>query len=202
MPDCAAQPACSRLVQAPSARYSMMPPAMLPAMPSASTICFALRPSAAPQSPTRSISGSSHFRVDVAGSDPGCRATIFCASVSATEICGRLIRSDAEQFCLARLDRLAFLLDRRGVVLHGLDVLQRRAPGLFLRLRMHRTQTPDIDDDLLCLTAQAEGLEQSCGVRMRRGLEDAVRSDDQRRAFRGIDRLDRAAGFLHLKNIV
>ena len=48
MPDCAAQPGCSRFVQAPSARYSMMPPAMLAAMPSASTICFAFRPSAAP----------------------------------------------------------------------------------------------------------------------------------------------------------
>jgi len=32
IPDCAAQPACSRLVQAPSARYSMIPPAMLPAI--------------------------------------------------------------------------------------------------------------------------------------------------------------------------
>src|SRR5260370_479971 len=32
---------------APSERYSMMPPAMLPAMPSASTICLALSPSAA-----------------------------------------------------------------------------------------------------------------------------------------------------------
>ena len=37
-PACAAQPGCRRLVQAPSARYSMMPDAMLPAMPSASTI--------------------------------------------------------------------------------------------------------------------------------------------------------------------
>ena len=40
MPDCAAQPACMRLVQVPSARYSMMPDAMEPTMPSASTICF------------------------------------------------------------------------------------------------------------------------------------------------------------------
>src|SRR5450756_2183642 len=47
-PDCAAQPGCSRLVQAPSARYSMMPDAKLPAMPSASTICLALSPGAAP----------------------------------------------------------------------------------------------------------------------------------------------------------
>ena len=39
MPDCAAQPACSRLVQAPSARYSMMPDAIEPTVPSASTIC-------------------------------------------------------------------------------------------------------------------------------------------------------------------
>ena len=40
MPDCAAQPACIRLVQVPSARYSMMPEAIEPMMPSASTICF------------------------------------------------------------------------------------------------------------------------------------------------------------------
>jgi len=33
MPTCAAQPACRRLVHAPSARYSMMPLAMLPACP-------------------------------------------------------------------------------------------------------------------------------------------------------------------------
>src|ERR1700747_3170582 len=37
MPACAAQPACSRLVHAPSARYSMMPPAIEPALPNAST---------------------------------------------------------------------------------------------------------------------------------------------------------------------
>ena len=40
IPDCAAQPACIRLVQVPSARYSMMPEAIEPTTPSASTICF------------------------------------------------------------------------------------------------------------------------------------------------------------------
>src|SRR5688572_31227697 len=43
-PDCAAQPACSRLVEDPSARYSMMPEAMLPAMPSPSVIAGAPSP--------------------------------------------------------------------------------------------------------------------------------------------------------------
>src|SRR5262252_3631881 len=42
-----AQPACRRLVHAPSARYSMMPPAMLPAIPSASTERFLSSPNAA-----------------------------------------------------------------------------------------------------------------------------------------------------------
>src|SRR6516165_2344861 len=43
-----AQPGCRRLVQAPSARYSMMPPAMEPTMPSASTSWRGLSLSAAP----------------------------------------------------------------------------------------------------------------------------------------------------------
>ena len=48
MPDCAAQPACMRLVQVPSARYSMMPEAIEPTTPSASTICFRSSLSALP----------------------------------------------------------------------------------------------------------------------------------------------------------
>ena len=75
-------------------------------------------------------------------------------------------------------------------------------PAFSFVLRMHRAQAADIDDELLRLAAEAEGLEQACRVRMRRGLEDAVRADDQRRAFGGIDRLDRAARFLHLEDIV
>src|SRR6266700_321297 len=47
-PDCAAQPACRRLVQAPSARYSMMPLAIEPTLPSASTSSRGLSLSAAP----------------------------------------------------------------------------------------------------------------------------------------------------------
>ena len=61
MPDCAAQPACSRLVQAPSARYSMMPPAIEPTVPSASTSCrgesfsAAPTPAAAPMAPNTAV---------------------------------------------------------------------------------------------------------------------------------------------------
>ena len=51
MPDCAAQPACMRLVHVPSARYSMMPDAMLPAMPSADASAGCGRRSAAPTAP-------------------------------------------------------------------------------------------------------------------------------------------------------
>ncbi len=46
-PDCAAAPACKRLVQLPSARYSMMPEDRLPDMPSALTIRSAGNPRAA-----------------------------------------------------------------------------------------------------------------------------------------------------------
>src|SRR3954464_8162076 len=77
-------------------------------------------------------------------------------------------RSNAEDFCVARLDGLAFLLYRRRVVLHGLDVLERLAPRLLARLRMHRAEAADIDDELLRLAAEAERLEQPCRVRIGR----------------------------------
>ena len=51
MPDCAAHPACIRLVHAPSARYSMMPDAMLPAIPSADAIAVGGSRSAAATAP-------------------------------------------------------------------------------------------------------------------------------------------------------
>ena len=68
---------------------------------------------------------------------------------------------------------------------------ERRAAGLVLRLRMHRAQPAGIDDELLCLGREREALEQPPGVRVRRILEQAVRPDDQRRAFGGVDRLHR-----------
>ena len=61
MPDCAAQPACMRLVQVPSARYSMMPDAIEPTTPSASTSCAFFQPSAlataaaAPMAPNTAV---------------------------------------------------------------------------------------------------------------------------------------------------
>src|SRR5580692_4897639 len=110
--------------------------------------------------------------------------------------------SDAEDSCIARLDAVALLFHRDRVVLHGLDVLERHAPGLLLGLRMHRAQAADIDDELLGLAAEAERLKQLRRVRIGRALEYPVRTDDQRRSFAGINRLDRASGFLHLENIV
>ncbi len=67
---------------------------------------------------------------------------------------------------------------------------------------MHRAQAADIDDELLGIAAKAERLKQFRRVRIGRGLEDPVRPDNQRRSFAGINRLDRAAGFFHLENIV
>src|SRR4051794_3738582 len=83
--------------------------------------------------------------------------------------------SDAEDFCIARLDRVALFFDCRGVVLHGLDVLERLAPGFLLGLRMRGPQAADVDNQLLGLAAEAERLKQSRGVRIGRILEDAVR---------------------------
>src|SRR5580692_1332747 len=110
--------------------------------------------------------------------------------------------SDAEDSCIARLDAVALLFHRDRVVLHGLDVLERHAPGLLLGLRMHRAQAADIDDELLGLRAEAERLKQPGRVRIRRVLEDAVGTDDQWRSLAGIDRLDRTSGLLHLENVV
>src|SRR5207244_11751734 len=109
--------------------------------------------------------------------------------------------SDTEQFCVPRLDRLALFLHSGSIVLHGLDLGERLAAGLVPGLRMHRAQAADIDNELLHLLAQAEGLEQPRSLRMRRGLEDAVGADDQRRTFAGIDRLDGTARLLHLKDV-
>ncbi len=67
---------------------------------------------------------------------------------------------------------------------------------------MHRAQAAGIDDELLRIAAEAERLKQFCSIRVRRALEDPVGPDDQWRSFAGINRLDRAAGFLHLENIV
>ena len=61
IPDCAAQPACMRLVEDPSARYSMIPDAMLPAIPSADAMAgggsrsAALTPAAAASAPNTAV---------------------------------------------------------------------------------------------------------------------------------------------------
>src|SRR5258706_7708886 len=155
-----------------------------------------------------SISKSSHLRVVAAGRLPAFSATIFSASVSATEVFGSwddiiaVDGSNAEDLGVTRLDRVAFFFHGCGVILHGLDILERLAPRLLLGLRMHRTQTADVDDQLLGVAAKAERLKQFCRVRMRRVLEDTVRADDQWRSFAGINRLDRASRLLELKDVV
>src|ERR1700694_4738951 len=155
-----------------------------------------------------SISRSSHLRLVSAGRVSALSATILCASVSATEIFGSwdviiaVGGSNAEDFCIAYLDRVALFFNCGGVILHGLDVLEGRASRLLLGLRMHRAQAADIDDELLGVPAEAERLKQLCRVRIGRGLEDPVRTDDQRRPLARINRLDRTSRFPELENIV
>src|SRR5262245_24889738 len=68
--------------------------------------------------------------------------------------------SHPEQLAVARLDLLAHLLHRCGIVLHLLDLGEWLASGLLLDLRMQRTQAADIDDELLRFGREAEALEQ------------------------------------------
>src|SRR5215469_2660940 len=84
--------------------------------------------------------------------------------------------SDVEDLRIVRLDRLTLFFDSRRIVLHGLDLLERLAARLVLRVRMHGAQAADIDDELLRFAAEAEGLEELCRIGIGRGLEDAVRS--------------------------
>src|SRR4051812_25194136 len=107
-----------------------------------------------------------------------------------------------ENLAVPGLDLVARLLDRGRVVLHGLDFPEWLATGLFLRPGMHRAQAAGIDDELLRLGRERVALEQPRGVRIRRRLEDRIRSDDQRRAFGRIDDLHRLARLLHLEQIV
>src|SRR6185436_10839967 len=91
--------------------------------------------------------------------------------------------SNLEQLGVTHPDLFAVLLDAFGVVLQRLDVLERPVTGLLLGLGMHRAQAADVDDELLALRAEAIALEQARRVGVRCVLEQAVRADDQRRAF-------------------
>src|SRR5438132_13189663 len=110
--------------------------------------------------------------------------------------------SQPEQAAGARLDLVAHLLDGGGVLLEGFDLAERLAPGLLFGERMHRAQPTHIHHELLALRREAVALEQPCRVRIRRRLEDAVRPDHHRHAFRGVDDLDRLAGLLQLEQVV
>ena len=67
MPECAAKPGCSRFVDEPSARFSRMPAAMLPAIPSAWRVVAASRPAdasrptaVAPNTPQMAVGWKPH----------------------------------------------------------------------------------------------------------------------------------------------
>src|ERR1700754_1416917 len=105
------------------------------------------------------------------------------ARLSRSSAIGGIRRSNVEDLAVAGFDRCALFFDGGRIVLHGLDILERRAPRLFFCLRMRRAQAAGIDDELLRIAAEAERLEQLCRVRIRRSLEDAIGADDERRAF-------------------
>src|SRR5262249_19807231 len=107
-----------------------------------------------------------------------------------------------EQLAVTRLDLLALLLDRGGVLAHGLEAAERFPPVGFLDLRMERSQLADIDDELLAFGREAVALEQPRRVRVRRILEDAVWSDHEWRPFGRIDDLDRTLLGLDLQHVV
>src|SRR5215831_19480034 len=112
----------------------------------------------------------------------GSRSRFRLISLATTSLAGTGThvpdRSDVEDLRIARLDRLTLFFDRRRIVLHGLNLLERLAARLVLRVRMHGAQAADIDDELLRLAAEAEGLKKFCRIGIGRGLEDAVRSND------------------------
>src|SRR6201999_3514698 len=74
--------------------------------------------------------------------------------------------------------------------------------GLLLDLRMHGALTADIRRQLLAFRREAEALEQTRCIGVRRLLEQAVRPDHQGRSFGGVDRLGRGAALLDLEDLV
>src|SRR3984957_15444022 len=155
-----------------------------------------------------SISRSSHLRSVSAGSTPGFSAAIFPASVSATAVFGSsevikgALRSDAEDTGVALPDGTPLLLHRRGIILQGLDVLERGPAGLLFGLRMQRTQSADVDDELLGFAAETERLKEFRRVGIRRAFEDAVGTDDHRRSLGRVNRRDRASALSQLQDVV
>src|SRR5262245_66058892 len=125
---------------------------------------------------------------------------MVCLPVSNAAVAG--LPSHSEQLAVARLDLLAHLFHRRGIVLHLLDLGERLAPRLLFDLRMQRAQSADVDDQLLRLGREAEALEQPRRVRIGRVLEQRVGADDERRAFGGVYDLDRAALLLLDEHVV
>src|SRR5829696_74018 len=111
-------------------------------------------------------------------------------------------QSHAKQLAVARLNRLAVLLDRGGILFHGFDLVEWLAPVGFLGLRMQGSHLADIYDQLLALLCEAVALEQPRSVGIRCGFEDAVRTDNYWYTFGWIDDLDRSFLGLDEKQIV
>src|ERR1700742_5214884 len=94
---------------------------------------------------------------------------------------------------VVRLDLLALLLDRSGVLLHHLDLGERLEAGLLLGERMPRAQAALVDDQLLALRRESVGLEEPRRVGIGRRLEHRVGADDEGHALGRVDRRDRPA---------
>src|SRR5215472_1845621 len=88
-------------------------------------------------------------------------------------------RSNPEYLGVVRLDFFAVLLHRGRILLHQLDVAQWSASRLVLDLRMKRTHAALIDQEFLAFGAEAEALEQPCGIGIGRRLEQGARRHDQ-----------------------
>src|SRR6266516_541395 len=87
------------------------------------------------------------------------KAALAASAVDLSRLRRESIALYPENLAIARLDLVAHLLDRGGIVLHQLDCRQRLAARLFLRLRVHRTQPADVDDELLRLRRERIALE-------------------------------------------
>src|SRR6202046_781033 len=157
-----------------------------------------------------SISRSSHLRAVSTGSTPGFSAAILWASVSATAMSGSSEvmnsalsrRSDAENAGVALPDGTALLFHGRGIILQGLDVLERGPSRLLFGLRMQRAQSADVDNELLGFAAETERLEKFRRVGVRRTFENAVGADDHRRSLRGINRRHGTPALSQLQDVV
>src|SRR5262245_41562507 len=96
------------------------------------------------------------------------------AMVISGYVCTVSHQSHAENLDVSCLDLLAVLEHRHRIILHHLDLAERRTAGMLLDIRMHRSQPADVNAQLLAFRREAEALEQARCVRVWRRLEQAI----------------------------